>query len=193
MWTERKPQPGFTFGTDEKFVKRPNVWLGASCSDQPTADAVVPELLRCRDLSPVLFLSAEPLLGPVDLRPKAPDAYAILGKFYGTGTFDPSGMSPAADRVLNCFPKIDWVILGGESGHSARPCRVEWVRDLVRQCQAAGVKCFVKQLGDFAVAHTVSDLQIIGSGCHSLLSKKGGDPSEWPADLHVRQMPEVNR
>ena len=58
-----------------------------------------------------------------------------------------------------------------------------------QQCQAAGVACFVKQLGDKAIAQTHDDLRIIGSGCHRLLSKKGGDPSEWPADLRVRQFP----
>ena len=46
---------------------RPNVWLGTSISNQATADRMIPELLKCRDLSPVLFLSAEPLLGPIDL------------------------------------------------------------------------------------------------------------------------------
>lgn len=46
---------------------RLNVWLGTSISDQASADKQIPELLKCRDLSPVLFLSAEPLLGQVDL------------------------------------------------------------------------------------------------------------------------------
>src|SRR5262245_31589836 len=45
---------------------RPNVQLGTSVSDQPTAEKAVPELLQCRDLCPVLFLSAEPLLGPIE-------------------------------------------------------------------------------------------------------------------------------
>jgi protein gp37 len=121
----------------------PNVWLGVSVEDQQRADERIPLLLQTP--AAVRFLSCEPLLGPVDLRPKAPDAYAILGKFYGTGTFDPSGMSPAADRVLNCFPKIDWVIAGSESGHNARPCELSWVRSLRDQCVAAGVPFFWKQ------------------------------------------------
>jgi protein gp37 len=65
---------------------------------------------------------------------------------------------PAAVRFLSCEPLlgpvdlaawlllgIEWVIVGGESGPGARPCRVEWIRSIVEQCKAAGVPCFVKQ------------------------------------------------
>jgi len=44
-------------------------------------------------------------------------------------------------------PRLDWVIVGGESGPKARPCDVAWIRSVVQQCQATGVPCFVKQLG----------------------------------------------
>lgn len=59
-------------GTEDATTKtrplhRPNVHLIASVACQEDADRVVPELLRCRDLSPVLGLSCEPLVGPVDL------------------------------------------------------------------------------------------------------------------------------
>ena len=50
------------------YLLRDNVWLGTSVATQADADKNVPELLKCRDLSPVLFLSIEPLLGPIDLR-----------------------------------------------------------------------------------------------------------------------------
>ena len=46
---------------------RPNVWIGTSVSNDETADEQIPRLMKCRDLSPVLFLSAEPLLGPLDI------------------------------------------------------------------------------------------------------------------------------
>ena len=42
---------------------------------------------------------------------------------------------------------IDWVITGGESGHGARPCEVDWVRELRDRCKAAGVAFFHKQWG----------------------------------------------
>jgi hypothetical protein len=37
------------------------------------------------------------------------------------------------------------VIVGGEGGPNARPCNVEWIRSIVRQCAETGVPCFVKQ------------------------------------------------
>jgi protein gp37 len=42
---------------------------------------------------------------------------------------------------------IDWVIVGGESGHKARPIDPEWVIDLRDQCRRAGVPFFFKQWG----------------------------------------------
>ena len=65
---------------------------------------------------------------------------------------------PAAIRFLSCEPllgplpsldltSIGWVITGGESGPAARPCEVQWVRDLRDRCQAEGVPFFHKQWG----------------------------------------------
>lgn len=81
---------------------------------------------------------------------------------------------------------IDLVIVGGESGHNARPCEVSWIRSVRDQCVAARVACFVKQLG--------SRPRCIGGvpGVRpqmGLKDPKGGDPSEWPKDLQVREMP----
>lgn len=63
---------------DQNTKYRDNVWLLASVSDQRTADELIPELMECRDLVPVLGLSMEPLLGPVDLRGAAID-WVIVG------------------------------------------------------------------------------------------------------------------
>jgi len=78
------------------------------------------------------------------------------------------------------------LIIGGESGHRARPCDVAWIRDLIEQGRAAGVSVFVKQLG----AAPSWDADGPG-GTHAidLLHHKGGDPSEWPEDLRVRETP----
>jgi protein gp37 len=65
---------------------------------------------------------------------------------------------PASVRFLSCEPLlgplpslnldgIHWVITGGESGPDARPCEVQWVRDLRDRCQDAGVAFFHKQWG----------------------------------------------
>ena len=87
---------------------------------------------------------------------------------------------------------IDWVVVGGESGHGARPCSVAWIRGIVQQCQAAGVACFVKQLGTRPVWNHIVP------GCSvrefleplNLRDSKGADPAEWPQDLRVREWPE---
>lgn len=74
-----------------------------------------------------------------------------------------------------------WVILGGESGAKARPCNTDWIRDAVRQCRAAGVPVFVKQMG-------ANCFDPIGEPLH-LKDSHGGDMSEWPHDLRVREFP----
>jgi hypothetical protein len=97
---------------------------------------------------------------------------------------------------------LDWVIVGGESGPGARPFDVAWARSIVQQCKAAGVACFVKQLGACFVkqlgANPVSTNTafggVIGRTAYpldTLSDKKGGDPSEWPEDLRVREFPEA--
>lgn len=152
-----------------------NVWLGVSVEDQATADERIPVLLDTP--AALRFVSAEPLLGPIDFRrirntsPPAPGC--------------PSGRPSAG---------VNWIIVGGESGPGARPCDVSWVRSIVEQCKGAGVACFVKQLGSRPY------LRRPPSGAPDddgdvyelrLKNRKGGDPSEWPADLCVREFPET--
>lgn len=143
-----------------------NVWVGASVEDQQRADERIPPLLQIPAV--LRFLSVEPLLAPVDLLTPAFNGADSFGRMAG----------------------IDWVIIGGESGDGARPCNVNWVRDIRDQCKAAGVPVFVKQLGKVPVIDRPD-----GSGhvetfpCELIKHPKGGDPTEWPKDLRVREMP----
>lgn len=153
----------------------PNVWLGVSVENQHFAEERIPDLLQTP--AAVRFISAEPLLGPLDLD------LEWLAPFKET------------DASLNRTPRLDWVIVGGESGRGARPLAVEWVRSIVKQCKSAGVPVFVKQLGaspsesrDTGQVHNPMSLPT----SIYLKSRKGGDPSEWPADLRVREFPRVN-
>lgn len=123
---------------------RRNVWLLASVSDQRTADDLIPELLACRDLVPVLGLSMEPLLGLIDL--------GAIGVGEATGNYTNclTGETCFPDGdVIHKGGAIDWVIVGGESGHHARPMHPEWVRSLRDQCQSAGVPFHFKQWGEW--------------------------------------------
>ena len=92
----------------------PNIWVGASVESQKYA----PRLTVLERLpATVRFVSAEPLLEPLDL-------------------------TPWLERGA-----VQWVIVGGESGPKARPMELDWARDLRDQCLKADVAFFLKQLG----------------------------------------------
>jgi protein gp37 len=138
MWPERAGLQSQWVGENDTFdgknvyVHRPNCWIGTTVENQEYADKRVPELLKCRDLAPVLFLSCEPLLGSVDL------GQAVGYNPEHGGYFDPMK------------PRINWCIVGGESGPNARPSHPDWFRSLRDQCQAAGVSYHFKQWGEWA-------------------------------------------
>lgn len=159
-----------------------NVWLGVSVEDQKTADERIPILLQTS--AAVRFVSAEPLLGPVDLSiylTKHPSTAFLAGKI--------TAEMPDWTRIGSTA--LDWVIAGGESGPGARPCDIAWIRSIVEQCKAAAVPCFVKQLGSRPTAtYWKNECVVLHQPEEkSLRDKKGGDPAEWPADLRVREMP----
>jgi len=108
----------------------------------------------------VRFVSHEPALGPVDF------GGAIVRR------------------------SINWLIVGGESGPNARPFDVAWAHSAVEQCRAAGVPCFVKQIGAKPY-QWVSEPRGMERLDLDLLDKKGGEMSEWVEELRVRQFPEV--
>lgn len=102
---------------------------------------------------------------------------------------------PALDRVdFTPFlrPKIDWLIVGGESGPGARRFNIDWARDAKNQCEFMGTAFFCKQLGarpyEAFRRHEGSPFEL---GAIELNDSKGGDMSEWPKDLRVRQFPKV--
>ncbi len=101
----------------------PNVHLGVSTENQQWADIRIPALLDTP--AAVRFISAEPLLGPIDFR-----------------------RVPGFNRIGLDLSNW-WVIVGGESGHGARPMHPEWARSLHRQCETAGVPFLFKQWGDW--------------------------------------------
>jgi protein gp37 len=180
---------------DVSTLFRRNVWIGTSVSDQATADKYVPELLKLRNLTPVLFLSAEPLVGPVDLRSinasRDIECNSLSGEYR---QFCEGGVDhPGAEQLFDGGPHLDWVIVGGESGPKARPCDVAWVRSIVEQCRAAAVPCFVKQLGAITVDSSMSEPDGTPGIWLGIRDPKGGDPDEWPEDLRVREFPEVER
>lgn len=117
----------------------PNLWLGVTAENQEQADKRISILLQIP--AAVRFVSVEPMLGPVNLSkylpPVTPEDFYIRQL--------PDGRMDSGYRR-----KIDWVIVGGETGPGARPCHPDWVRSLRNQCQAADVPFFFKHWGEWA-------------------------------------------
>lgn len=139
-----------------------NVWLGVSAENQKTLHTRVMELFKvpCK----VRLLSLEPLLQRVDVTPYL---HVQLG--------DTEWVYP-----------IHWVIVGGESGNDTgdylyRPCRTEWLHDIVKACKEKDVPVFVKQLG--TAASKMLDLK----------SRHGDDLSEqaFPVYLKHQEFPKI--
>lgn len=147
-----------------------NIWFGVTAENQDMLMSRVPILqsFAMGWFPAKLFISAEPLLGPLDLE-------CFLKPWIEEEKF---------------IPGLDWVIVGGESGHNARPCYTQWIHDIVEQCQAEYVPVFVKQLGQ--------NIQVLPSEAHLLhTDRKGKKPfdkrgtiNKFPESLRVREFPE---
>jgi protein gp37 len=124
---------------DPSRIPLPNVWLGVSAEDQRRAEERIPLLLDTP--AAIRFLSAEPLLGAIELhrlRYLSGWMDAIAGYVRG-----------GSSRRRFEHRRLDWIIVGGESGPNARPMHPDWARSLRDQCAAAGVPFFFKQWGEW--------------------------------------------
>lgn len=126
----------------------PNVWLGVSTENQAAANVRIPILLEIP--AAVRFISAEPLLGAISAR--------------------------------HLIQQLDWVIIGGESGNETgkwlyRPCNLNWISSLIKDCEKDEIPVFVKQFG----THLAKLLQFE--------DRHGGEISEFPAEFQIRQFP----
>ncbi|SHN44560.1 protein gp37 [Duganella sacchari] len=107
-----------------------NIWLGTSTENQNWLEKRVDHLLQHNVV--VRFVSAEPLLGPLNLRPwlQAPGS---------------------------AVPGINWVIAGGESGPESRSMNPAWPEDLRDQCNEANVPFHFKQWGHWAPEELIAE------------------------------------
>jgi len=145
----------------------PNLWLGVTAEDQKRWDERTYYL--CKTNATIRFVSLEPLLEAIDMK-FGPNSTCIWCD--GTGEWYADGDCENLPVTCQCMTRnrlIDWVIIGCESGPHRRPMELEWAIDLVRQCRAAGVACFVKQV--------------------PVNGKVSKDPNEWPEELRVREYP----
>lgn len=125
----RSNQSGFKLGDALEYLFRRgplrNVWLGVSVEDQKRADERIPDLLAT--LAAVRWISAEPLLGPIN----------IIDAMW------------ARDGFASIHATIDLVVCGGESGTKARPMHPAWARNLRDQCAETDTAFFFKQWGEW--------------------------------------------
>lgn len=116
-----------------RYIESNNIWMGISAENQDTANERIPLLLKTP--GHIRWVSAEPLLGPIDLR----KCGAIKEKWNIVRT-----------DVSCSVGEIDWLVTGGESGHGARPMHPNWARKLRDDCSEASIPFFFKQWGKWS-------------------------------------------
>ncbi|MFD6534870.1 phage Gp37/Gp68 family protein [Streptomyces goshikiensis] len=131
----------------------PNLWLGVSVEDQKAADMRIPALLATP--AAVRWISAEPLIGPIDLWGKTDRFGARRRLTYWLdgrpGWGEPERTSTGMEMCsMVTGPRLDWVVAGGESGPGARPAHPNWFRSLRDQCAHSGVPYLFKQWGQWS-------------------------------------------
>lgn len=124
----------------------PNVWIGTSMSTQQDADERIPKLLQIPAAH--YWLSLEPAIEPINI------------SFY---------LRPKTTHEDTKIRRVSWVVIGAESGPNRRPCKLEWVKSIIDQCDAAGTPVFIKQLD---VGGRVST-----------------NPQEWPEEFRRQDRP----
>lgn len=185
----------------------PNLWLGVSVEDQKHADERIPHLLATP--AAVRWISAEPLLGPLDLAKYLP-LKLQEGNVWRECDCDEIDPSDRPCLVCDARSGLSWVVCGGESGPDARPFDLAWARSILRQCREAGVPAFFKQAGRLVVdsdrqvgrdapedKRTLRAMKALKTdhaafNLVALWNRKGGDMAEWPEDLHVREWPALD-
>lgn len=126
-----------------------SVWLGVTVVSQEEADRDIPKLLAVPAAK--RFLSIEPMLGPINIEP------------YLLSTYDKAAHDDQMAPGLPTTDRLDWIIVGGESGPGARPMHPDWARSIRDQCEEAGAPFLMKQMTNKA---------------------------EIPADLMIREFPQ---
>ena len=122
-----------------------HIWVGVSVEDQRRAEERIPDLLATP--AALHWISAEPLLGPLKIRP-----------WLTTLRASPPLSAAALRRPIPGGPassfntRLGWIVVGGESGPAARPMHPFWVRRLRDDCEAEQVPFFFKQWGAWVPA-----------------------------------------
>ena len=150
-----------------------NVILGTSAEDQKRADERIPDLLVTPAAGHVVSL--EPQLERIDL-----DAIGPGGVIAARRGQVLQVCGDGEKRWFGTSKRLDWIIVGGESGSGARRFDVELAYEQIAPCRSFGVALFIKQLGRRPFHQGIPV---------PLKDEKGADPAEWPEALRVREWP----
>lgn len=116
---------------------------------------------------------------PAGLRPEV---------WFGTSVADQETAEIWVARLL----AADWVLQEGEFGRGAREFDLAWARSLRAQCRTAGVAYHLKQVGSNPVHNITPEHETLKQMRPlRLRDKHGGNPSEWPEAIRVREFPEA--
>ena len=150
----------------------PNLWLYTSAENQEQFGIRVPHLLKCP--AAVRGVSLSPLLGPIDM------SRIVESDDWLLEPLDDWLLEPLTGGWTDCSGdqgcgrqddlRLDHIITECESGPNRRPCDEAWVKDIISQCDAAGVPPWVKQM--------------------SINGKVSHDMSEWPKWARRREWPQ---
>lgn len=150
-----------------------HIWLGTSVEDQKNADERIPHLLAA-PTGGKRFISYEPALGPLDL------------------------LNADRDGLRGGLGGLHQIIIGGESGSNARLFYLQWARKVISDTRDSHIRVFVKQIGSHPISSQKEPRpweplfhgrEPTGEYAIVLRNKKGGDMSEWPEDLRIREFP----
>jgi protein gp37 len=162
-----------------------HVGIMATIANQEEANRDLPKLLALKQGLNLAWVgvSVEPMLGPVDLEHvtyRDDGSDFIYNTLSGNGSLSTSGRF--ASENLGGAPRLDWVIIGGESGKgpAIRTFEMADAYDLIQQCKRAGVPCFLKQMGTKPV---------LNGDQVNFKHWKGEAPEEWPAIFRVQEFP----
>lgn len=160
-------EDGIKFDRPTQLMRRPNVALLTSISDQPSLEALMPHILKCQDIAPVIGVSAEPLLSKIDFRPylewglKAPP-WLCENTDTGDGAWMIIGVESDGPRVKR---------LSADGSITSEAQWLEAAEDIVDQCRGWGVSVFVKQI--------------------PINGRIEKDVSKFPANLQLREYPKT--
>jgi protein gp37 len=154
------------------LTPQPHIWMGFSAGNQEQFDARWRHMRKLADAGWLVFCSAEPLLGPIDMRQALKE---------GLRWVIPGGESGAGARAC----RVAWVrSIVSQCGDAGVAC---FVKQLGRQPSVEGAKRWDKPAAVWRMVKHPNDYR------PRLKSKSGADPAEWPKDLRVQQFPKELR